>query len=128
MKSFAILRKVVLPAVLAICLGAPRAIAQDMDKVAPATVKVVLDNDKVKVFDVKVKAGDKHPMHSHPSNLVIAMNSGKVRTTMADGKATGIDFMAGDVRWSDAVKHANEAITEMHVVLVELKDHNMKKK
>jgi hypothetical protein len=61
-------------------------VAQDMAKVAPNNVKVLLENDQARVLDVQYKTGAKLPMHSHPANIVYAMRGAKVRTTLADGK------------------------------------------
>ncbi len=115
-------------AVLVVCFSASLTLAQDMAKVAPEKVKVVLDNDKVRVFDVQIKAGEKLPMHSHPSNIVVPMNSAKVKTTLSDGKVMETEFKEGVPRWSDAVTHANEALSDLHVLVIELKDKKMMKK
>ena len=118
----------VLMGLFVLCVSVSLTLAQDMAKVAPGMVKVVLDNDKVKVFDVQVKAGEKLPMHSHPSNLVIPFGSGKVKTTLADGKVMETEFKEGVPRWSEAVTHANEALSDIHVLVIELKEHKKMKK
>ncbi len=127
MNKLTVLSKSVL-LVVAFCLAASPLFAQDMAKVAPKNVKVVLDNDKVRVFEVQFKAGEKLPMHSHPSSIVIPITNGKVKTTMSDGKVKEVEFKVGDARWSDAVTHSNEAVTDNHVMVIELKDHMMMKK
>lgn len=99
MNKLTVLPKIVLLVVVALCIVAPPALAQDMAKVAPTMVKVVLDNDRVRVLDVQVKAGDKLPMHSHPASFVYGMNTGKVKTTLADGKTQEIEYKMGDARW-----------------------------
>ncbi len=128
MNKLTVIPKVVLMVVVMFCFVASPLFAQDMAKVASKNVKVVLDNDKVRVFDVQLKAGEKLPMHSHPSNLVIPITNGKVKTTMSDGKVKEVEFKVGDARWSDAVTHSNEAVTDNHVMVIELKDHMMMKK
>lgn len=50
-------------------LSAP-ALAQDPTKVSQETHKVILENDRVRVLEVRVKAGEKVPTHSHPANVV----------------------------------------------------------
>lgn len=128
MNKLTVLPKIVLLIVVALCVVSRPALAQDMAKVAPTMVKVVLDNDRVRVLDVQVKAGDKLPMHSHPASFVYSLNSGKVKTTLADGKTQEIEYKMGDARWREAEAHANEALTDMHVLVVELKDQKMMKK
>lgn len=128
MKKQNVLLKIVLLGVVAGCVCTRPLLAQDMAKVAPGMVNVVLDNDKVRVFDVQVKAGEKLPMHSHPSNLVIPLGTGKVKTTLADGKVVEAEFILGEPRWGEAVTHANEALTDIHVLVIELKEPPMKMK
>ena len=129
MNTSTVLFKSMLLIVVALAFCASPLKAQDMAKVAPGMVKVVLDNDKVRIFDVQVKAGDKLPMHSHPSsNIVIPIVSGKTKTTLADGKVMETEFKVGEPRWNEAVTHSNEAITDLHVLVVELKEPPLKMK
>ncbi len=128
MKNLTVLLKSILLIAVAIVFTASTTRAQDMAKVAPKIAKVLLDNDKVRVFDVQVKAGEKLPMHSHPANIVVPLNSGKVKTTLSDGKVMETEFKAGEPRWSEAVTHANEAVTDNHVLVIEIKDQKMMKK
>ena len=124
MNKLTVLPKVVL-LLAVLCLVASPVLAQDMAKLAPKNAKVVLDNDKVRVFEVQVKAGDKLPMHSHPSNVVIPIVAGKVKTTMSDGTVKDTEFKAGEPRWSEPVTHSNEAVTDNHVMVIEIKDQKM---
>jgi quercetin dioxygenase-like cupin family protein len=94
-----------------------------MAKVAPKNVKVLLDNDKTRVLDVQFKAGEKLPMHSHPAYILYSFSDAKVKTTLDDGKVMDTEFKAGEARWSDKVIHANEALTDVHVLVIEIKDH-----
>lgn len=127
MKKLQVLHCVLL-GVFVLCFSASLTHAQDMAKVAPTMVKVVLDNDRVRVLDVQVKAGEKLPMHSHPANIVVPMNSAKVKTTLADGKVMEAEFKVGEPRYGEAVTHGNEALSDLHVLVIELKDKAIKKK
>jgi quercetin dioxygenase-like cupin family protein len=95
-----------------------------MAKVAPNNVKVLLENDKTRVLDVQFKAGEKIPMHSHSAYILYSFSDGKVKTTLGDGKVLDTEFKTGEARWSDKVTHANEALTDVHVLVIEIKDHN----
>ena len=95
---------------------------QDIAKVAPSNVKVLLDNEEVRVIDVHLKVGEKIPMHSHPPNIVYSVISGKAKTMLPDGSSRETDFKAGEAQWSSPVVHANEALTEIHVIVTELKE------
>ena len=114
---------------LMFCFATSTTVAQDMAKVAPDNVKVLLDNDKVRVLDIHVKTGDKIPMHSHPANIVYSQDGAKYKTTLADGKVVDTEIKAGEAIYRDAVAHSNEAVADGHVVMVEIKEHKgMKKK
>ena len=98
------------------------ATAQDAVKVAPGAYKVLLENDHVRVLDVRLPAGGKAPMHSHPAYIVYALSDGKVRFTSPKGKTQEIDIKAGEATWRPAESHAVENIgPDVHVLNVELK-------
>ena len=103
-------------------LSAP-ALAQDPTKVSPQTHKVMLENDRVRVLEVRVKAGEKVPTHSHPANVVYFLNDAKERLTFPDGKTADREDKAGVAMWSEAVTHSAENVgtTEIHVIQIELK-------
>jgi len=106
---------------VALAFAAGSMIAQDAAKVAAKNVKVLLDNEKVLVLDFNLKAGDKIPMDSHPDQVLYAITSAKVKTSFPDGKTQETEFKAGEARWSDPVTHSNEALTDGHVIVIELK-------
>ncbi len=107
---------------LVLCFSAATTVGQDMAKVAPNNVKVLLDNDKTRVLDVQFKAGEKLPMHSHPAYILYSFSDAKIKTTLGDGKVMETEFKAGEARWSDRVTHANEALTDVHVLVIEIKE------
>ena len=117
------MRRLQLPICL-ILFAASAAFAQDAAKVAPGTHKVVLDNDRVRVLDIRVPAGGKIPMHSHPDYVAYAVNDYKVKFTFPDGKTAEVIGKAGDATWRKAETHASENIgtAELHVLNIELKE------
>ena len=106
-----------------ICLAISTALAQDVVKVSPETHKVLLENDQVRVLDVRVKPGEKVPMHSHPANVVYFLSDAKTKFTYPDGKTEEREGKAGAAVWSEAVTHATENVgaAMLHVVQIELK-------
>lgn len=95
----------------------------DAAKVDPKHVKVELDNDLVRVLRFSVGPHEKVPMHEHPAYVLVALSGGQMRTTFADGKTEETRNQTGEIRFSGALKHANENIGDkpMQVVVVELK-------
>lgn len=97
--------------------------AQDPALVNSKTVKVRLDNDKVRVLEAELPPGTKEAVHSHPAYVIYVQTGGKVRNYAADGKTTESELKNGDVLFRDPLTHAAENIgtTTMHFILVELK-------
>jgi beta-alanine degradation protein BauB len=127
MNNRTVLCQCILVIALALCLATTTTVAQDMAKVAPNNVKVILDNDETRVLDVHYKAGEKLPMHSHPANIVYSLTAAKVKTTLAGGKVVEREFKAGDAIWNEKVTHSNEALTDVHVIVIEFKEHKKMK-
>jgi hypothetical protein len=100
---------------------------QDLDpvKVSPQYYKVLIDNDRVRVLEYRLKPGEKEGMHSHPPNgIVYSMATTKTRTTLPDGKITEGGSTAGTATWRAGVTtHGLENIgtTEMHNLAIDVK-------
>ncbi len=67
------------------------ATAQDAVKVAPEHYTVLLENDKVRVLEVKIKPGEKEAMHTHPATVHIEMVPTKVKIGYPDGKSVTLE-------------------------------------
>lgn len=108
---------------LLLTVAAGTALAQDMVKVAPNNVKVLLENARVRVLEVHQKPGEKIGMHSHPAYLVYSFTGGKSKYTYPDGKTEEREGKAGEAVWREAETHASENVGtgEAHALLVELK-------
>ena len=103
--------------------AAPSPSVQDPVVVSPHLYKVLLDNDKVRVLEYRIKAGEKEARHSHPPGIVYALTDTKVRATLADGKTTETALPAGSVIWRESITHSIENISEHEVrgLAIELK-------
>ncbi len=108
---------------LVLVFGARMAMAQDYAKVSPEDVKVLLENDRVRVLEVRHQPGVKEPMHSHPAYVSYYLSATRVKVTTPDGKTVEKDRKAGEVQFSEPVTHAlqNIGTTEQHVLVIELK-------
>ena len=104
-------------------LGLSTAMAEDLAKVMPDDVKVIVDNDRVRVLDVTHKPGVKEPMHTHPAYVSVYMSTTRVKVTTPDGKTVEKDRKAGEVAYSGPTTHALENIgtADQHVIVIELK-------
>ena len=103
--------------------GTRMAPAQDPAQVNAKSVKVSLDNARVRVLDSVLQPGDKEQMHSHPAYVTYVVAGGKIRNHLADGKTVEVELTTGQVLYRDALTHWAENIgtTPLHVVIVELK-------
>lgn len=100
---------------------AASAMAQDPAKVASDIYKVRLENASVRVLEVTGKTGQKAPMHKHPGYVVYNLGDGSVRFTDAKGATSEAPMKAGEAMWRDAESHASEVVSDIHVLLFELK-------
>lgn len=113
----------VLAVSLVLAFGAGQAMAQDIAKVSADDVKVLLENDRVRVLEVRHQPGVKEPMHTHPEYIAYYLGATRVKVTSPDGKVVEKDRKAGEVQFSGPTTHALENIgsTEQHVLVIELK-------
>ncbi len=84
--------------------------SEDAVKVAPDIAKIVFENDKVRVLEIKLKRRQKMPMHSHPANLVYAVTPGRIKSISPDGKVENMKMKKGQTGWSDGGSHAVENV------------------
>jgi quercetin dioxygenase-like cupin family protein len=98
------------------------AAAQDLAKVSPSA-KVLFENDRVRVLEVRHEPGGKEPMHTHPAYVVYSFTNATAKTTSPDGKTVVKDRKAGEATWGEPVTHSTENVgtTEFHVLVIELK-------
>jgi beta-alanine degradation protein BauB len=108
---------------LALAFGAGTVMAQDVAKLSPTDIKVLVDNDKVRVLEILHKPGAKEPMHSHPAAVSVYLSDFKLKVTSPDGKTIERIVKNGEVKWNEALTHAVENIgtTDQHVIMIELK-------
>ena len=101
--------------------GVAGAFAQDVMQQRLPSLKVLAEDDKVRVLHYAPAAGDKSAMHSHPEAVVVVMKGGRVRVTLPDGTQRVTELKTGDVMIRPPVTHFDEAIDPVETILVELK-------
>jgi hypothetical protein len=88
------------------------------------TQKVVLDNEFVRVLDIRVPPGVFEARHSHARGVTIALSDYDNQTVgYPDGRVNRSHTKFGEVRWAEPVTHEarNTGATEQHVIRIELK-------
>ena len=95
--------------------------AQDAMQYHVKHLKVLAEDDKVCVLDWAPKQGDKTPMHSHPATVAYVVKGCKVHYLFPDGTSKDAEIKTGDAVIRPPVTHADEALGDCEVILVELK-------
>ena len=119
------LRRSIVLSLLGLLIPRPSAAAargQDRATAVP-DMKVLLENERVRVQFHDVKVGEKTPFHSHPSYVAYVFSPYEARFVLADGSVKAAERKAGDVFFSGPVTHSVENIghTPIHNLIVELK-------
>jgi len=87
-------------------------------------VKVLLDNDELKVSEATRSPGTIVPMHTHPKFFAFYIDATKVKLTAPNGKVTVKDIPAGKfLSFPDGLTHEVEIMgtANQHVLVVEWK-------
>lgn len=115
-----------LPVFLLAGVSANQALAQEKAKAVKgqATLTVLQENDKVRVYEVRFKPGDDSASIARPFRVVRALKGGTIQRTYPDGKTEKIEYKTGDVRLAgpDPVfKGKNVGKTEIVLYVVQPK-------
>lgn len=97
------------------------AAAQDVASFGLKFLQVLAEDDKARVLHYTPHAGDKSPMHSHPATVVYVVKGGRVKSTFPDGSTKITELKTGVSLIRPPVTHADEALDDVELVLVELK-------
>ena len=99
--------------------------AQDKAAKAAVTPKVLLENAKVKVYEVTYKPGAENTTVAASANRIVrAIKGGKLDRTYADGKKESTTWKTGEVRYLEsgqAYSTKNNGKTEVQLYVVQLK-------
>jgi quercetin dioxygenase-like cupin family protein len=104
--------------------AAPAApISMDPAVVNAKTIKVKMENARVRVLEAVLQPGEKEQLHSHPAYVIYVIAGGKTRNHMADGETKDVEMVTGDVIYREPLTHWAENIgtTTIRLILVELK-------
>ena len=98
---------------------------EKMDPVAlnPGRYTVLLENEHVRVLEMRDKPGDVTAMHSHPGNVVYIFSPAERQFTFPDGTTKVAAVKGGQVLWSDGGAHAEKNVgkTDTRALVIEIK-------
>ncbi|HXM83445.1 MAG TPA: hypothetical protein VN929_16155 [Burkholderiales bacterium] len=88
------------PAFMLAGVIANSAMAQGKAKAAPLKqeLKVLLENDKVRVYEARSKPGAESEMRERPFRVIRYLTNARIQRTDADGKTEIVERKAGEVR------------------------------
>lgn len=97
-------------------------VAQDRKAVDPR-MKVLFENECVRVQYHDVAVGQTVPMHSHPNYVVYTLKAFKARITLPDGTQRVSEHDAGVAYWNEPITHSVENLgtQDIHNLIVEMK-------
>jgi hypothetical protein len=97
--------------------------SKDAVVVDPTHHHVIMENPRVRVFEVLAKPGDTSAMHTHPPLVAVSLGKARLRMTTPDGKSSIFDLNPAQVLWMENVEHSWELLSgEVHLVAVEVKE------
>jgi quercetin dioxygenase-like cupin family protein len=122
MKKFLVTFVGILLVGLSMIFAAQSAFAVDVVTVAP-DVKVLLENDRVRVLESTLKPGEVEGMHTHPAYVAYFLTPTTVKITTPDGNSSVKKPPAGKVLYGDSAEHQIENVgdTLQRVLVIELK-------
>ncbi len=76
-----------------------------LERLAPS-IKTVLNNQRAKVYEVELKAGQESNLHLHREDYIVyAFKDAKLRMIDRDGRTDDIDIKAGDAYFRRGETH-----------------------
>lgn len=101
--------------------------SQDRATAVPE-MKVLLQNERVRVQFHDVAVGETTAMHAHPAYVAYVFNPFTAKAILADGTEVPLARKPGEVFYSGPVTHriVNTGTTPIHNLIVELKDATRK--
>lgn len=97
--------------------------AQDALTAAPSVYKKVLDNERMRVLEARLKPGAKVPLHSHPDHMIYMQTDGSIVLKLPGKTPYEMTLNAGEALFLTAQTRAeeNDSDKEVRFLVVELK-------
>jgi quercetin dioxygenase-like cupin family protein len=96
----------------------------DVLEVTNSGYNLLMENEKVRVMEMRLKPGQKSPMHNHPNDHVVyVFKDAKFKLSFPDGNSAEFELNEGQALWIEAGPHETENIgsTEGHNLVIETK-------
>jgi quercetin dioxygenase-like cupin family protein len=116
------MNKVAMLAISASVLCCPVSFGQDIMKYGLPQLKVIAEDQKIRVMQYTPHKGDRTPVHSHPMMVVYVVKGGHIKYTMQDGSTKISELKTGEALIRQPVTHSDQALDDdMEMILIEIK-------
>jgi hypothetical protein len=90
---------------------------------APAAPKSLLENEQIRVREIRLAPGAKQPSAARPNTFLYALTDGSIVFMPPGRKGYELTFKAGEALWlpSQETATANEGDKEIRALIVEIK-------
>ena len=83
----------------------------DVLEVPNSGYNLIMENEKVRVMEMKLKPGEKSQMHNHPNDHVVyVFNNAKFKLSFPDGNSNEFELKAGQALWIEAGPHQTKIL------------------
>jgi len=83
----------------------------DVLKVKNSGYDLLMENEKVRVMEMRLNPGQGSPMHNHPhDHVVYVLKDAEFKLTFPDRKSSEFKLKEGQVLWIEAGPHQTENI------------------
>lgn len=95
----------------------------DPVEVSPNHYKVVLEDERFRILEMNLPAGQKDEVHSHPNEVVYFISGSKVKIHLPDGNVVEAEIPDGHVMSNEAWTHQVENVgsKDIKAIIVESK-------
>jgi quercetin dioxygenase-like cupin family protein len=102
----------------------PATAAQNTKDADAGVYKLLLENDKVRVYQANFAPGAKLPARAFPNHLIYMVTDGTIVFEQAGRTGYEMTFKAGEAQWFPAQTRAleNDSDKEVRLLVVELKE------
>jgi beta-alanine degradation protein BauB len=96
----------------------------DPAKAAADVYNLVMENERVRVFEVRFEPGQETVMHGHPDHIVYVLADYTLNLMLPDGSSKEVPLKTGQTMWIGAGPHAARNIgnTVGRALVIELKN------
>jgi hypothetical protein len=96
--------------------------AREVSELFPQLARVVFENERVRVVDLRGEPSQAFPLHFHPPRVMVRLGAARMKVTDPDGKTRLSDQQFGFTSWGDPVQHSDAVVIGVfHVIDIELK-------